>query len=137
MIISFIKQLQMQLQKFLLINGVLFIPFGISMFIIPNLLFPIFGINLDSDGTLMAKVSGSAVLSLGLICYLVRHELPSSRSMKAILWGNFIFHLLDTISTGLTSFKTDMNSLGWIFTTLHLLLSLGFLYFIFIHKSSR
>ena len=127
----------MKLQKFLLINGLIFIPFGILMFTVPNLLFPIFGINLDSDGTLMARVSGSAVLSLGLICYLVRQEESSSRSMNAILWGNFVFHLLDTVSTGLASFKTDMNSLGWMFTSLHLLLSLGFLYFILLNKSNH
>ena len=90
----------MQLQRFLALNGLIFIPFGISMFLIPNLLFPMFGILLDNDGTLMARVSGSALLSLGLICYVARHVDGKSGAMQGILWGNLIFHFLDTISTG-------------------------------------
>lgn len=119
----------MHLSKFLIINGILFVPFGLLMFFIPNVIFPLFGIDLSVDGTLMARVFGSALLSLGLICFLARKENPKSVGTRAIIWGNFIFHLLDTISTTIASLKNVMNSLGWMFAILHLLLALGFLYY--------
>lgn len=120
----------MTLNKFLITNAILFVPFGAAMIFIPTILFPMFGIDLDSDGTLMARVFGSALLSIGLMCYLVRSEPLSSNGIKAILIGNFLFHATDAISTFLASFHGVMNTLGWMFFGLHAVLAVGFLYFL-------
>lgn len=120
----------MNLTKFLTVNGILFVPFGLLLFAIPNSIFPLFAIHLDTDGTLMARVFGSALLSVGLICFFAREAGPKSVGMKAILLGNFLFHFLDSISTVVASFRNVMNSLGWMFATLHFVLALGFLYFL-------
>lgn len=120
----------MKLKNFLIINAILFVPFGIGMLLMPTLLFPMFGINLDADGTLMARVFGSALLNFGLICYLIRNEKPTAIGMTAVLIGNFLFHVFDTISTFVASYTGVMNSLGWMFTSLHFILAIGFLYFL-------
>ncbi len=81
----------MTLKNFLILNAILFVPFGLVMLIVPGLLFPLFGIDLDADGILMARVFGSALMNIGLMCYLARSESPQSTGMKAILVGNFLF----------------------------------------------
>ena len=120
----------MKLQKFMVLNAVLFVPFGLLMLLIPGILFPIFGIDLDADGILMARVFGSALMNLGLICYLIRTENLKSVGMRAVLIGNFLFHAFDAISTFVASYTSVMNTLGWMFTILHFSLALGFLYFL-------
>lgn len=120
----------MNLKNFLFLNAILFVPFGIAMVILPNALFPLFGIDLDADGTVMARVFGSALLTIGLMCYLVRNDSTSSNGIKAILIGNFLFHTIDAVSTLIASLNGVMNALGWMFFGLHAALSVGFLYFL-------
>lgn len=120
----------MTLKKFLVLNAIMFIPFGIGMLIMPTVLFPMFGVDLDPDGTLMARVFGSALMNFGVICYMIRDENPFSIGMKAVLTGNFLFHVFDTLSTFVASYNGVMNVLGWMFSGLHFVLALGFLYFL-------
>lgn len=120
----------MKLKLFLVINAVLFVPFSTAMLLIPKLLFSIFGIDLDADGILMARVFAAALFNFGLICYLIRSENIFGAGIRAILIGNFIFHALDAVSTGVASYTGVMNSLGWMFFGLHLVLAIGFLYFL-------
>lgn len=120
----------MGLKLFLIINSVLFVPFGLMMLAVPGILFPMFGIDLDADGILMARVFGSALMNIGLMCYLVRNEPNGSIGLMAILIGNAIFHAVDAISTFVASYSGVMNSLGWLFFGLHFVLALGFLLYI-------
>jgi len=124
----------MKLKNFLILNAILFVPFGTGMLIMPGTIFPLFGIELDADGILMARVFGSALLSLGLICYLIRSEAAHSIGMGAVLFGNFVFHAIDSVSTFIASYSEVMNTLGWMFTGLHFVLALGFLYYYGSHK---
>jgi hypothetical protein len=124
----------MTLNKFLILNAILFIPFGIGMLVMPGALFPLFGIDLDADGILMARVFGSALMNYGLICYLIRNEAQHSTEMKAVLTGNFLFHAFDAISTFIASYSAVMNNLGWMFTSLHFILAIGFLYYLIAEK---
>ncbi|WP_273566910.1 hypothetical protein [Maribacter halichondriae] len=120
----------MSLKQFLISNAVLFVPFGLVMLAIPGLFFPMVGLDLDPDGILMARVSGSGLLNFGIMCYLVRNENNASTGLKAILIGNLIFHGLDAISTFIASFSGVMNTLGWLFCGLHFILAIGFLFFL-------
>lgn len=127
----------MKLKNFLVLNAILFVPFGIMMLIMPATLFPMFGIDLDADGVLMARVFGSALMNLGLICYLIREEKAVAIGMKAVIIGNFLFHAIDAISTFVASYTGVMNTLGWMFMGLHFSLAVGFLfYFIQIKKTA-
>ena len=121
----------MSLKSFLLLNAILFIPFGIGMITMPGMLFPFFGIDLNADGLLMARVFGSALANLGLMCFLVRDEIRGSVGMKAILYGNLFFHAIDAFSTGWATYLGTINSLGLMFTGMHFILALGFLYFLY------
>jgi len=124
----------MTLKRFLITNAILFVPFGAAMIFIPTILFPMFGVELDSDGALMARVFGSALLNIGLMCYLVRSEPLHSNGVRAILIGNFLFHAIDAVSTFIASYNGVMNTLGWMFFGLHTILALGFLYYLVAKK---
>lgn len=120
----------MTLKNFMILNAILFVPFGIMMLILPATLFPMFGIDLDADGVLMARVFGSALMNYGVICYLIRSEPRYSVGMRAVLIGNFLFHAFDAISTFMASYSGVMNSLGWMFSGLHFVLAAGFFYYL-------
>lgn len=120
----------MSLKNFLVVNAILFVPFGMMMLAIPGILFPMFGIDLDADGILMARVFGSALMNFGVMCYLVRNESKGSIGLKTILIGNLIFHAIDAISTFIASYDGTMNTLGWMFCGLHFVLAIGFLYYL-------
>ena len=120
----------MKLQNFLLINAWIFVPFGIAMLLAPSLLFPWFGINLDDDGLLMARIVGSSLFTLGLISYLMRKESQRSLSLHAFLIGSMFYHLIDATTTFVGTLQGTMNALGWMFSSMHFVLALGFLYYL-------
>lgn len=78
----------------------------------------------------MARVFGSALMNLGLICFLIRNENHTSIGIRAILTGNFLFHGIDSVSTFIAAYSGVMNNLGWMFSSLHFLLAIGFFYFL-------
>lgn len=120
----------MKLSSFLTINAVMFVPFGLGMLIVPEHIFPIIGLNLDSGGLIMASTVGSMLLSFGILCFVAKKEAPNTLSMKAILIGNLVFHSIDSFLTGKGALLEVMNSMGYMFSAMHLLFALGFLYFL-------
>ena len=107
----------------------MFIPFGVGMLTMPSVIFPMLDVNLDADGLVMASTVGSMLLSFGIICLFARKEESNAVGMKAIILGNFSFHLIDFILTGKGAFAEVMNPLGYMFSTMHFLFAIGFLYF--------
>ncbi len=124
----------MKLKHFLTVNAIMFIPFGIGMLVVPHLIFPMIHVNLDSDGLLMASTVGSMLLSFGIICYVSRNESQNTIGMKAVLMGNLSFHAIDFLLTLKGAYTGVMNGIGYMFSTLHFLFALGFLYFLFVSK---
>jgi hypothetical protein len=120
----------MKLKTFLTINAIMFIPFGIGMLIMPSNIFPILSVNLDADGLVMASTVGSMLLSFGLICFFAKNEASNTVSIKAILIGNLSFHTIDFMLTGKGAFTGVMNQIGYVFSTMHFLFAVGFLYYI-------
>ena len=120
----------MKFKPFLIINAVMFIPFGVGMLALPSTIFPMIGVNLDADGLVMASTVGSMLLSFGLICLFSRNERNNTAGMKAILIGNLTFHTIDSFLTGKAAVTGVMNQIGFMFSVMHFLLAVGFLYFI-------
>lgn len=120
----------MSLKNFLILNAVLFIPFGIGMLTMPAIIFPMVGVVLDADGLVMASTVGSMLLSFGVICFVARDLGLTAEGMKAILIGNLLFHTIDSFLTGSNALAGVMNGLGFMFSTMHLIMAVGFLFFL-------
>lgn len=120
----------MKLKMFLTINAIIFIPFGVGMLAIPSMIFPMLEVNLDADGLVMASTVGSMLLSFGLICLFARNEDLKTIGMKSILIGNLTFHTIDFLLTGKGVLTGVMNSMGFVFSFMHLIFAVGFLYFL-------
>jgi len=120
----------MTLRNFLSINGILFIPFGLMMVLIPTILFPILNVILDGDGLVMARTVGSMLLSFGLICWFARDVQEDNYLLQAIIIGNFTFHTIDSFLTGQAAFNGTMNEIGFVFSTMHFVLAVGFAYYL-------
>lgn len=116
----------MTLRNFLSINGIMFVPFGLVMLLIPNLFFPMLSVNLDGDGLMMASMVGSMLLSFGLICWFARNAEQTGQGMRAILIGNMTFHFIDSFLTGKSAATGVMNEVGFMFSAMHLALAIGF-----------
>ena len=126
----------MNLKTFLTLNAILFIPFGLGMLIMPTFIFEMIDVQLDSDGLLMANTVGSMLFSFGLICLAARNADEQTLALQAVLIGNFSFHAIDFFLTGKGAFTGVMNELGYMFSGMHLLFALGFLFFYLKMKSS-
>lgn len=124
----------MKLKTFLTLNAIMFIPFGMGMLAMPSLIFPMLNVHLDADGLVMASTVGSMLLSFGLICLIAKNETNNTAGMKAIFIGNLAFHTIDFVLTGKAAFTGVMNSFGYLFSSMHLLFALGFLYFLTLKK---
>ncbi len=117
------------LKTFFTINATMFIPFGIGMLFMPSILFGMLDVNLDGDGLLMASTVGSMLLSFGIICFIARGIEGPSMELQAILLGNLSFHAIDSVLTFKGAFTGVMNNLGYVFSIMHLLFAIGFLFF--------
>ena len=119
----------MNLKTFLTINAVMFIPFGLGMLFLPSLIFPMLEVHLDPDGLVMASTVGSMLLSFGVMCWLAREATEPSIALAALLFGNLLFHAIDSVLTFRGAFGGTMNSLGFVFSSMHFVFALGFLHF--------
>lgn len=126
-----------KLRPFLTINAILFFPFGLGMLIIPSPIFNMLDVILDNDGLLMARMVGSMLLSFGLICFIARDFERPSVALEAILLGNLIFHIIDSVLTSKGAITGEMNNIAYVFSTMHLLVAIGFFYFYLKFKSIR
>jgi len=124
----------MNLKNFLTINAIMFIPFGIGMLFMPSLIFNMIDVQLDTDGLLMANTVGSMLLSFGLICFVGRNATGESVALRALLVGNLSFHAIDSLLTFKAAFSGVMNNLGYIFSGMHFLFAVGFLFFLLKQK---
>ncbi|MFK7920562.1 MAG: hypothetical protein AB8H47_01335 [Bacteroidia bacterium] len=119
----------MSIKTFLVLNSIMFIPFGIGMLLFPSPIFGMLDVQLDSDGLLMASTVGSMLLSFGLICLIARNVKENSPALEAILVGNLCFHTIDSFLTFRGASSEVMNSLGYMFSSIHLLFAVGFLFY--------
>lgn len=120
----------MKLSTFLTINAVMFIPFGAGMLVVPAIIFPMLDVELSADGLIMASTVGSMLFSFGITC-LVARNVEFSHGLKAVLFGNLSFHLIDSFLTFRGAYLGVMNELGYLFSSMHLILAIGFFAYLF------
>lgn len=85
----------MKTSVFLTVTAILEIPFAIALFLAPSLVTHILlGAELrDPVASVIARVGGSAIFSIGLMCWLVRKE-QNNVSLKALILGLQIYNIV-------------------------------------------
>ena len=93
----------------LTVTAVLMLCFGGGFILLPAQVFSMYGVELDPDGLMLARVAGAAVTALGLMAWLSRHA-DSKRVVVATL---FCFFLIKSIVTLQAQLAGVFNDLGW------------------------
>lgn len=106
-------------------------PGGGAVILMPETLYGLYGFELGKAGLVLGQVVGSAITGMGIINFVARKEESNSSAMMGILWGNMIYHLVDTIVVMPPTMNAVVGSLTWSFVGLHVVLVIGFAYYIF------
>jgi hypothetical protein len=124
----------MKLSIFLMIKAIISLAFGIGFIIIPDAVWSIYGVTLDSVGVLMTQFFGACLIGIGLICWLIR--IADAKALKTITLSLCIADTIGFIVALSGQLSGLMNSLGWIVVALWFLLALGLGYFRFLKPAN-
>lgn len=119
----------LKLSTFLVICTVIYGVVGIGLVLIPGPFLAPFGVALNAGGTLISRVAGAALIGFA-ITFWVGRDASLSPLMRGLLLGNFVYHVLDLVTDGTAVASGVLNVVGVLFVILHVLLGLGFGYFL-------
>ncbi|HEC62474.1 MAG TPA: hypothetical protein ENI27_09535 [bacterium] len=123
----------MKLNIFLISKAIISWAFGLAFVIIPTIAAPLFGIQLDPFGALMARWSGAALLGIGLIC-LFTAKAADTKLQQGIILSLFVADTVGFIIALVGQLSGLMNALGWVIVAVWIILALGLGYFRFLCK---
>lgn len=121
----------MKLKTFSIIWAVLYIGFGLGLLIIPVQFMATYGVTLDSNGALMARILGAALTAYALTFYLNRNIASTDKGWYNLLLTSFIYDIVDIPIVLIATLNGVMNSMGWMPVGLHVFLAATFGYFAF------
>lgn len=115
---------------FLVISAILALFFGIGLLAAPETMLSNFGLTADETGLVLSRDLGITLLGLAYLNWTVRNE-QTSRTLKAVLGANLIVQGGETVANLYSLSNGVLNSSAWVGIIMHLLLGLGFAYFLF------
>jgi hypothetical protein len=124
----------MKIKVVFIYSAILLAIFGLLFVFIPSPALSLFAITLDDQGYMMVRLFGAALVGLALIAWMARDD-PPSRARQAIVWGECIESIIAVVVLLVGIFSGIGNTLAWVPVVVHLLIALGFGYFL-VTKSS-
>lgn len=121
----------MKLKTFSIIWSVIYIGWGLGLLINPVRLMSIYGLTLDSSGSLMARIVGASLIGFGLTFWLNRNILSTEKGWYNLLLTSFIYNIISIPVTLMATLNGVLSSMGWIAVGLHIFLAATFGYFTF------
>jgi hypothetical protein len=118
----------MKLNTLILIMALLSLVWGAGFILLPESMWSMYGLALDSSGIYVSRELGAIFFTLGVILWFARND-PGSQALRAIVLGLFIGNALGFIVTLIGQFSTGVNAMGWVGALLYALLALGFGYY--------
>ncbi|MEI8158657.1 MAG: hypothetical protein WCH60_17475 [Burkholderiales bacterium] len=119
----------MKISAYLSIYGIVCIAFGTAFIAVPELTGAIYAIPAAPYTVLMARYFGAALLSIGLIYWLIRN-VRDDETKCAILKSNVIGGVTGTAVSAWVVLTGLENQMAWSTVILYLLLAVGALYFL-------
>ncbi len=120
----------MKLSTLFVINAVVAALFGLGFVLIPAMVLSWYAVELNTPGLYVARLFGSALLTFGIISWLVRNG-SGMAELRAIVMAFFIGDAIGFVLSLIYQLQGIANALGWSTVAIYLLLALGFGYFYF------
>lgn len=118
----------MKLKQLMIIKAIVCIVFGIPMLLIPVKLMALYGLSLDSDGIVMARLYGAALFGNFLLTWFCRND-AGSLSLRAAILYLFIYDAINFIVTLTATITGIMNIIGISAVIIYLFFAIGYGYF--------
>ena len=121
----------MKLKIFSIVWAVIYLSFGLGLLFIHIQLMAIFGVTLDSDGTMMARILGAALTAYGLTFWLNRNLPATDKAWHNLLLTSFIYNIVVIPIMLIAVLYGVTNAMGWMPFGQHIFLAATFGYFTF------
>jgi hypothetical protein len=121
----------MKLKTFSIIWSILYIGFGLGLLVIPVQFMSTYGVTLDTNGTLMTRILGAALMAFALTFYSNRNIASTDKGWHNLLLTSLIYNIVDIPIVLKATLDGVMNSMGWVPVGLHIFLAATFGYFTF------
>jgi hypothetical protein len=118
-----------KLRILLIIMAIFSLVWGAGFLLLPEQMWSLYGIALDSGGVYMARELGTVFLMLGVIVWMAKNDLGSP-AMRAIVLGLFVGNTVGFIVSLVGQLSGVVTALGWVAVAAYLLLALGFGYYV-------
>ncbi len=119
---------------FLVIKAVISLAFGLAFAAIPGIVGPLYGIQLDPTGVLMARWFGALLIGIGIIC-IFAGKATGTKLQQDVILSLFIADILGSVVAVVGQLSGLMNTLGWTIVAIWIILALGLGYLRFIWKA--
>jgi len=120
----------MRRSTFMAIGALIAFAFGLAFIVVPAQLMALYGVALDTAGQLMGRYFGSAFLGIGVLTWLGRNA-PQGDALRAIMMGNFILSITGLAVGVLAALSGLGNALLWSDVAIYLLMTAGWVFFLF------
>ncbi len=120
----------MKRSTFLAISAILALLFGLGFLLFPQASVTAFGMEATPGVLSFARALGSILVGLGILNWMARNDRMSA-SLRAILWGNFIIQAILSVLNIFDITSGVVNASAWFGEVVHVLLAIGFLYYLY------
>jgi hypothetical protein len=118
----------MKLKQLMIIKAIVCIAFGIPMVLIPAKLMSLYGLSLDSNGIVMARLYGGALFGNFILTWFCRND-AGSISLRAAILYLFIYDGINFIVTLAATVTGIMSLVGISAVGIYLFFTIGYGYF--------
>lgn len=120
----------MTLKNVMISKAVICLGFGLPMLLVPATLMSLYGLNLDANGIVMARLYGGALFGNLLLSWFARND-QGSIAMRAAVLYLCIYDGINFIVTLVATLTGVMNMFGWSAVAIYLFFTVGFGYYVF------
>ena len=115
----------MSLKNVMICKAIICLGFGIPMLLVPAMLMSLYGLQLDSNGVMMARLYGGALFGTMLLTWFARND-EGSMALRAAVLYMFIYNGINFVVTLTATLTGVMNAFGWSAVIIYLFFTLGF-----------
>ena len=125
----------MKLKNLMIIKAIICFGFGIPMLLVPVKLMSLYGLTLDPNGIVMARLYGGALFGTFLLTWFSRND-PGSATLRAAVLYLFIYDGINFIVTLVAVISGIMSTFGWSVVGIYLFFTVSYGYFQFVKPGS-